>query len=1028
MHTKARLLQRLRHLDRPLAVVVGAPLSMTRGDPPRGVPDVEGMIAQVRARLSALGPEAEAALDAALKGTQDAARYQVAFDTAHGLLGGRAVNGIVRDAVFQARLPDAPIEFEGDGEPIHWHLPRGAAALGRLLAAGRPPFRGPVLTTNFDPLISLAVKAAGGAVDLRTLDRDGGLPAEHEHQGRARVVHLHGYWRSGHTLHTPHQLQHPRPHLGGALRALLRHHTVLVAAYGGWDDAFTKALAEAAAEPGDDAEVLWALFGDEAHARHTNEALLHRYQGHPAFAFYCGIDAHALFDELASPAATTRTTPAPASTPPPDERPIEMGQPGFAVPAFTAHPGTMIGGPALVAKLHDLLSKGGEAGIGQAAAVGLGGLGKSRLAWEYAHAHCDDYPGGVLWFDADPQSDLDGQLAHISRELRWVGAASDDKGALDVGRVALRELRGALIIFDNVEDLDRVRHLRPAGGCTFLVTSRLELPLPALPMECLDDDAGAALLAQVAGRRLDDADDRAAARDISHWAEGLPLALELVGAYLARRPTAGWAETRDRLREHALKARPLKPAAPGFEVPIHRGQTVEAALRLELRLFEDPPTLASVLDMLAGLGPGPMGRELLSALVNSDDAEALTEALAVGCLLRILHRVEGSTPRYRMHRLVREVHRSGRRPLDAAVMARLIEWFRARRSDRVGIEAFGGEGEHLEAARARCEADARLGTAAVLRWLEAYIAIARGQYEAAQRQVEQAWGALAPGEGDTALAVEIELDRAHLRAALGEVRDAVEMLTALAARLDRFEVSPETRVHVLLELANQQHLLNRNEPAGEVAAQAVHVAEHAWGGDHWRTAEARSQWAVYESSRGRSIAAGLIEQARRDFETLRSARGPADHRSLTAHDDLGNCLAAAGREDEAITMGHEVLDERARLLGLTHPLTLHALNNLAIRYNNVGRGAEAREHARRALDGYQRLYGPEHPATVDAQVQVITSTLGQQGQNVASVIRTLEKLRNDLRPDHARRSRIDRLINQLRPKHARPATRKPRRK
>ncbi|NJN64313.1 MAG: hypothetical protein HC882_05135, partial [Acidobacteria bacterium] len=132
---------------------------------------------------------------------------------------------------------------DGEGQPQHWHLPRGTAALGRLLAGGDSRFGGPVLTTNFDPLLSMAVEVAGGCVDRRVLSRDGHLPDPGDSRHGPRIIHLHGFWR-GSTLHLPHHLTAPRPKLLGSLRELLAGHTVLVAAYGGWQDAFMQALSE----------------------------------------------------------------------------------------------------------------------------------------------------------------------------------------------------------------------------------------------------------------------------------------------------------------------------------------------------------------------------------------------------------------------------------------------------------------------------------------------------------------------------------------------------------------------------------------------------------------------------------------------------------------------------------------------------------------------------------------------------------------------------------------------------------------
>jgi formylglycine-generating enzyme required for sulfatase activity len=298
MYSADELHLRLRRSKKPIAIVVGSALSITRGSPSLGVPDVEGMIERIRARLTAEGLVDH--LDRKLAKVNDADRYQAAFAVVNGILDSEVVDEIVHHAVLEARLAEAPSQFGGgDGEAAHWHLPRGTAALGRLVVEQRERFCGPILTTNFDPLISLAIQHAGGQVDRRVLDRDGHLPSTADSGDGVRVIHLHGYWRGSATLHLPQHLTAPRPKLFGSLRELLREHTVLVVGYGGWRDAFMEALAQVLDEPSAALDVLWCFHGDEANAKHRYRELLDKFERYPRFTAYCGVDGHELFDKLA---------------------------------------------------------------------------------------------------------------------------------------------------------------------------------------------------------------------------------------------------------------------------------------------------------------------------------------------------------------------------------------------------------------------------------------------------------------------------------------------------------------------------------------------------------------------------------------------------------------------------------------------------------------------------------------------------------------------------------------------------------
>jgi len=45
--------------------------------------------------------------------------------------------------------------------------------------------------------------------------------------------------------------------------------------------------------------------------------------------------------------------------------------------------------------LHQLLQQSEQLAI--TAATGMGGIGKTDLAWHYAEAHRAEYPGGIWW-------------------------------------------------------------------------------------------------------------------------------------------------------------------------------------------------------------------------------------------------------------------------------------------------------------------------------------------------------------------------------------------------------------------------------------------------------------------------------------------------------------------------------------------------------------------------------------------------------------------------------------------------------
>src|SRR5262249_2551169 len=134
-------------------------------------------------------------------------------------------------------------------------------------------------------------------------------------------------------------------------------------------------------------------------------------------------------------------------------------------------------------EIGNALHSGETAAVAQPAAVyGLGGIGKSTLAREYAHQARDSY-AGVWWLNA----------ARAKDSKSWEGL---EKGLVDLGSIFIRGLdqvqdRAAaarqtlefiansgfakpwLLVYDNVDDAAVLRQWTPVGNARVLVTSRL---------------------------------------------------------------------------------------------------------------------------------------------------------------------------------------------------------------------------------------------------------------------------------------------------------------------------------------------------------------------------------------------------------------------------------------------------------------------------------------------------------------------------------------------------------------------------
>jgi tetratricopeptide (TPR) repeat protein len=311
-HDIAALTERLASLHRsrrrPVVLLVGSPLAAPDAPSKPGVPNVAGMIELIRSRFNDT-VAVQQRFDEEIRSSVN--RYHAAFEFLIGNRGQDDANAVIQTAVLQARAADAEkgsgrgmlgeeecrvLEEESDG----WALPVGIRTLGRLLVEFPNTFGGTVLTTNFDPLIEMSILRHGGAYLRTVLHRDGDIGQTVA--AGCHVVHLHGYWHGHDTLHTPRQLQQARPRLHQRLSALIADATIVVIGYGGWDDVFTRALAEVAESDIAKPDVLWTFRSDDpVRIGHDYVDLLKRLA--PALdrgrvALYSGIDCNSFFPRL----------------------------------------------------------------------------------------------------------------------------------------------------------------------------------------------------------------------------------------------------------------------------------------------------------------------------------------------------------------------------------------------------------------------------------------------------------------------------------------------------------------------------------------------------------------------------------------------------------------------------------------------------------------------------------------------------------------------------------------------------------
>jgi WD40 repeat protein len=217
----------------------------------------------------------------------------------------------------------------------------------------------------------------------------------------------------------------------------------------------------------------------------------------------------------------------------------------FIVPFATDS--ELIGREVELERLHNRM-KSGATRFRRAALVGMGGIGKTQLAVEYARRHRKEYPGGIYWVNA--AAPLVAELATLAErlDLREEPASEAERPGrrLRAFERHLHENPNALVIFDNLADPLALRE--PTAGvvlwelpCHMLFTTRrreTDAPFETISVGALPENAALhLLLASNARRALLDGgreDELQAAKAICRALGHLPLAIVLASKYLGK--------------------------------------------------------------------------------------------------------------------------------------------------------------------------------------------------------------------------------------------------------------------------------------------------------------------------------------------------------------------------------------------------------------------------------------------------------------------------------------------------------------
>ncbi len=276
-----------------------------------------------------------------------------------------------------------------------------------------------------------------------------------------------------------------------------------------------------------------------------------------------------------------------------------------------------------LARLAERMEEAGRVGI-----FGMGGLGKTQLAVEYAYLYKETYPHGVFWLNA--ATSLMSELAGVAEALSLVPKQAPGDQAAFAVRDYLEKNPLALLVFDNVEDPNELNQPVTAGlvpgslkGRLLFTTRRADFPanLESFEIKGLPEEGALGLLLRARSEILKtNHSDRAAAKEIVAALGGLPLALELAASYLGEYRETTLPDYAQWLREEGGLAVVDESDVLPEKLATRHETAVRATLSRQWERLEDPD--ARKVFLAAGqLGIGsliPLARLAMMAGVGLD--------------------------------------------------------------------------------------------------------------------------------------------------------------------------------------------------------------------------------------------------------------------------------------------------------------------------------------------------------------------------------------------------------------------------
>jgi tetratricopeptide (TPR) repeat protein len=654
---------------------------------------------------------------------------------------------------------------------------------------------------------------------------------------------------------------------------------------------------------------------------------------------------------------------------------------------------------ATLEDLHRLLLAEARGAIQTCVLYGLGGVGKTQAAIEFAHRFASHYDV-IWWIRAEQAVGITDHLTWLAREL-GVSHLPEQNRMITALWQELRRRDRWLLVYDNARSPRSLApYWPPAGTGDVLVTSRHPAwssrgtPLQVEPFAQLD--------AVTFLRKRSHAADEQAAAEVAETLGRLPLALEQAAAYVE--------ETQTSLESYQQRLTAGYPGLLAAGHPQWYGETVATTWAVSIKAArEEQPQALALLAVLAYLAPDDIPRDLVykySGVLDSPllevAANLVTWDLLLGSLIGF-SLVTVDQKRISIHRLVQQTIRNQltvdeRTVFRAQAVRLLVAAFPDDSWDKTSWPTCGRLLPHVSG----LEAGPPTSELGILLYRAGRYLHRRGDYPQAQRLLERALEIRSAAAAGTSAALQAEtltaLGRVYYHTAdLVNARESTERALALYRDLDGD--GSRRAIENSIHLSRVLRELGDFDGAEQVARGVTQVsppgllqaaAQQALGDALWRLGRLEEAESAYRNALAMrqdvsadplDLAAcrkhlGIVSAALDDLHAAERELSAARALLLQDHDEddlgvidvdnhLADVLRRTGRPAEARDLLAHAVEVRRGLVG-PHPDLAGSLQRYGAAVAALGDHAAAIDALQQAQAMFAERMGPDHPYVAEA--------------------------------------------------------------